>query len=53
MILTFQMHFPAVEETKHYVSVSVPNDAKVCDVAPMELVNCSCLRPRMQKQVFP
>ena len=52
MILTFQMHFPAVEATKHYVSVTVPNDAKVRDVVTLKFVNSSYLRQLMQKQVF-
>lgn len=53
MILTFQMHFPAVEDTKHYISVTIPNNAKVRDVASMKRIDFSYIKRRMQKQVFP
>lgn len=53
MILTFQMHFPAVEEARHYISVTIPNNANVRDVASIKLIDFSYLKRRMQKQVFP
>ena len=47
------MHFPAVEEARHYISVTIPNNANVRDVASIKLIDFSYLKRRMQKQVFP